>query len=76
MQITNTIEIICSKCGKPMPTELSVGREYNPDKWIFKVMPCKSCTPGQAMHSDGEGLCLCEIAPRNKYCPVHGDNIK
>ena len=25
-----------------MPTELSVGREYNPDKWIFKVMPCEN----------------------------------
>ena len=43
MQIINTIEIICSKCGKPVPTELPIGRGHNPDKWIFRVLPCGNC---------------------------------
>ena len=29
-----------------------------------------------AMHSDGEERCLCGVAPRNKHCPIHGDNVK
>lgn len=45
MQITNTIRICCANCGAEMPTEITVGREYENNLWIFRVLPCVKCYP-------------------------------
>ena len=43
MQIVNNIEIACSKCGTPMPTETSYGYEPDSHRYIFRVLPCRKC---------------------------------
>lgn len=43
MQITNAIQIRCSYCGAEMPIETDIGREYERNLWIFRVMPCVKC---------------------------------
>ena len=40
---------------------------------------CQSFTPDASQPvnvTNGEDRCLCGVAPRNKYCPIHGDNVK
>jgi len=56
MQIINTIEIVCSICGKSMPVEKNIDREFEMNRYIFRVMPC-ACNgkqqPRQAVNLTG-----------------------
>jgi len=74
MQIINTIEIVCSICGKSMPVEKNIDREFEMNRYIFRVMPCacngKQQPPNKQTFSNH--IVLKNVLESMPHCP---DNV-